>query len=461
MHLGRGGWSWVVFECARIPQLLLVSGFVFAPYFANVVVGDAVRGQSLIGAVTASAGLMVAVLAPLIGATVDKSGPRKPLLAACVFCLTPLLFSLWWARADGAGLPILAILTIMTLIGVLGGIIDLLFNSLLPVSVGRRGAAKASGYALALANIVGVLALVIVLWCFELPGKMHLAGLSDSPLFGLDQATYEPRRIVGPIAGMLWVIFCLPLFLYASDGLRTGLSLSAAAKSGVKDLVALVKNARTVHRNLALFLLARVAFFDAIGASIAFNGVYTSGVMGWKGPEMLLSGILIAVFCGIGALVGQALDRTIGPRRALLVELAGLLVFILGQIGMSTSRVLFVPYDTKTHGAVWASPIFAHLPDLVFLGLALGAAVTMIGAFSSARTLLVRLTPVDQVGSVFGLAALTGSATNWLAPLFISIFTARWGSQQAGFVPLLILLGLGLLTMCFVRGGDVVSGVDN
>jgi UMF1 family MFS transporter len=75
--------------------------------------------------------------------------------------------------------------------------------------------------------------------------------------------------------------------------------------------------------------------------------------------------------------------------------------------------------------------------------------------------MLVRLTPPDQMGSVFGLAALTGSATNWLAPLLIGVFTATWGSQQAGFVPLLILLGLGLAGMLFVRGGDrFIDGKD-
>jgi len=461
-RLGRGGWSWVFFESGRIPQLLLISSFVFVPYFATVIADSPVHGQSLLAAVGTTVGLGFALLAPLLGATVDKHGPRKPWLAACVVVLAPLLFSLWWARPDQSGLGMIGILVVLASLNAFGGLADLMFNSMMPFAVGRRGAAKASGTALALANVVGVAALIFVLWYFELPGKAHLPGVPAQPLFGLKHATYEPARIVGPIAAAILLICATPLFLFAPDGPRSGKTLPAAMKEGFRDLVALLRQAPTVHANLAKYLAARVVYGDAVGAYIGFSGVYAAGVMGWRGPEMLLFGVFSAVFCGAGALLGQALDRTLGPRRALIIEIIGMSVFILGEIGMSQTQILYMAYDPAAHAPLWAGPLFPNVADLVFLGLTFGAAMMLVATAASSRTMLVRLTPRDQVGSVFGLAALTGSATNWLAPLLIGVFTATWESQQAGFVPLLILLGLGLVGMLFVRGGDrFVDGKDD
>jgi UMF1 family MFS transporter len=338
----------------------------------------------------------------------------------------------------------------------LGGYNDLLFNSMMPVAVGRRQAAKASGYALAAANIVGVLALVLVLWAFELPGKLDLSFVPARPLFGLDPAQYEPARIAGPIAAICLLLFSWPLFAFAHDAPRSGLSVPTAARRGFSDVLAVIRQARGAHGNLATYLLARVAYGDAMGAYIAFSGLYAAGVMGFRGYEMLVLGIISTFFCGLGAFVAQLLDRAIGPRRALIAELAALAVFILGEIGMAPNRVLYVAYDRAAHGPVWSGPMFTHAPDLVFILLAFGAAMTLVASGASGRTLLVRLTPTAQMGAMFGLAALTGSATSWLAPLMINILTYTWHRQQAGFIPLLILVGIGLACMLFVRGGGPV-----
>lgn len=449
IRLGVAGWSWSLYECGRIAQLLLISSFVFAPYFATVMVGDPVRGQGLIAALTMFVGFAYAVVAPIIGATVDKSGPRKPGLMLCVACIVPLLCSLWWARPDGAGLGVVGVVVVLGGIAFLGGISDLLFNSMMHFSVGRRGAGKASGVALAVANVVGVTALIAVLWAFELPGRMNLPGLPQSPLFGLRASLFEPVRIVGPIAAFIWALFALPLFLFATDGAPSGRSLKAAATEGVRGLVALIRSARGINRNLAVFLLARVACYDALGAFVGFNGVYAAGVMGWRGPQMLMFGIGCATACMFGGLLAQALDRTIGPRRALILEFSVMCLCVLGEIGMSKSRVLYLDFDPAAY-----LPRAAHTPDLVFVLLALVASVMLAAAAASIRTLLVRLAPVGQLGTVFGLAALTGSATVWLAPLLIGLFTAHWHSQQIGFVPVLALMCLGVGGLLFVRGGD-------
>src|ERR1700712_3780939 len=74
--------GWILFDWAAQPYFTLITTFVFAPYFATHVAPDPASGQSLWGFATAAAGLMIALLSPVLGAIADASGRRKPWIAA-------------------------------------------------------------------------------------------------------------------------------------------------------------------------------------------------------------------------------------------------------------------------------------------------------------------------------------------------------------------------------------------
>ena len=63
--------SWIFFDWAAQPYFTLITTFVFAPYFATHVAADAAQGQSLWGLATAAAGLLIALLSPVLGAIAD------------------------------------------------------------------------------------------------------------------------------------------------------------------------------------------------------------------------------------------------------------------------------------------------------------------------------------------------------------------------------------------------------
>src|SRR5258708_21511299 len=73
--------SWIFFDWAAQPYFTLITTFVFAPYFATHVASDPASGQALWGFATAAAGLMIALMSPLLGAIADASGRRKPWIA--------------------------------------------------------------------------------------------------------------------------------------------------------------------------------------------------------------------------------------------------------------------------------------------------------------------------------------------------------------------------------------------
>ena len=77
-----GQFSWALFDWANQPFFTIVTTFIFAPYFANVLVGDPVKGQSAWAFTQSASGILIALMSPFLGAMADAGGRRKPYIFA-------------------------------------------------------------------------------------------------------------------------------------------------------------------------------------------------------------------------------------------------------------------------------------------------------------------------------------------------------------------------------------------
>jgi UMF1 family MFS transporter len=128
----RGQLSWALFEFARSPYISLVYVFVFPPYFASVVIGDAVRGQEAWSLANTIVGICVAIFAPLIGAVSDRTGPRKPWLAAIALIMSVSCMLLWFAMPGAqGGLPVKAILLLVVILATCFQFTEVFHNAML------------------------------------------------------------------------------------------------------------------------------------------------------------------------------------------------------------------------------------------------------------------------------------------------------------------------------------------
>lgn len=440
--LDRSAWSWATYQAGRDPYIGLVNGFLFAPYFATVVVGDGVKGQAMIAQMGMISGLTVAFIAPVIGATVDTLGPRKPWLALITLMVIPLMMSLWFAAPGGAILSPWVVVAILGLISILLSCGEVLFSSMLPYAATPRMRPMASGWALSLGNVTSIILLLFILLALMLPEK---------PLFGLSKEASEPDRMVPILVALNFALCAIPLFLFSKDAAKSGGKANAASvKMGVGSLVSLIRNWKQ-NSDAMIYLLARTLAQDAGGVLLILCGVYAAGVMGWGGTEMLVYGLLGCVAGLIGGVLAGWLDETFGPKIAFQIEIAGSVVGLIGIIGAAPAQILFMPVTYPQ--PVWNAPMFSTLPELVFVFFGFSGFVFQIAAWSSSRTLLTRLAPASQMGAFFGLAALAGNSTSWLGPMLVGIFTAVFHSQQAGFVPVTLLFAAGFLLLFFVKGG--------
>ncbi|MET0271574.1 MAG: MFS transporter [Phenylobacterium sp.] len=447
-----GAYAWSIFQGGRDPFIILIVIYIFMPYVSATLVGDPVRGQEMISRWDQYIGWIVVVTAPFLGASIDKLGPRKGWLGLTVGLMVPLIAALWWAK-PGGGLTMATLAVIVIAARVLFVYSEVLHNSLLVRAAGLGAAHKASALALSLGNLFSVIALAFTAWAFALPGHVDWSWVPAAPLFGLDPATHEPERVVALLAAGLLLVGSIPLLLFTPDAPRTGIPMLKAWTAGAGELLAMVKTVRR-HKDAVTYLGSRMLFVDGMNAVLIYAGVYAAGVMKWGPMEMLAFGILLSIVAVFGGFVARWMDAGLGPKTALRIEIFMTILALIAFIGMAPDRILyFWAYDAAAHAPLWDGPVFRHLPDVLFVLISFVNAVFITAQYASSRTMLTRLTPPEQTGAFFGVYAISGVATAWLAPTLVNLGTSLTNSQQGGFATIILLLALGLVGLMFVRGG--------
>jgi len=441
----RARFSWALFDWANQPYFTLITTFIFFPYFASDFIGDAVQGQSVLGLVLGIAGGLIAVVSPILGAIADTSGPRKPWLFVLSVVYVLGCFALWWAEPGAPqGVVPIAMAIILSTVAIEAAIV--FNNAMLPSLVARGSIGRLSGYAWGLGYLGGLVALFIVLFGFALPGTVDWSFLPQQPLLGLDPAAFEPERMTGPLAAVWYVIFALPLFLFVPDQQRQGKSLSQSAVQGLETLWKTIKGLAQ-YKNIAVYLFARMIYNDGIAAIFAFGGVYARGMFGWDLISLGIFGIILAFFAAIGAALGGVLDDKLGSKRTILLAVGGLVLATLGAANITSESVLGMSVTAAAPGA----GLFASVPEQAYIAFSILIGLCAGPSQAASRTFMARLAPPDLTTEFFGLYALSGKATAFLAPLAVGSATAYFASQRAGLFAIVVFLVAGMVALLFVR----------
>lgn len=443
-----GYFSWTFGQAARDPYYILVIIYIFYPYFSNTVVGDPVRGQALIGYITAGSGLLLALTAPFLGAIADKDGRRKPWIMGTVAVMSCGALSLWFVEPEGRGLSLGLTLLILFVVNVSFTVSEVFHNAMLASIAPINRVGLISGVAFSLGNVGGLLLMLFVLLAFSMPGTQPWAFLPDAPLFGIDQSADEHNRIVGPIAGVWMLLFTLPVLLFTPDGKASPLPIWQLAREGVQDVLQTLKHVRH-YANIARYLLARMFFIDGMVGVLTFGGVYASGTFGWDTTTLLIFGLCTSASAMFGAYVGGRLDDRVGSIRALQIAIRTSSVILLMLVSVQPDTILYVIHVGSE--PVWDSPYFATLPEIFYFCTNQVFAMFFVTGLSASRTLMARIAPPEMATQFFGLFALSATVTAFLAPLVVAAATDIFESQRIGFGSLALLMIVGGILLLKVK----------
>lgn len=439
-------WGWWFYDWASQPYATLLLTFIFGPYFSLVATqaliargmpeAEAQAGaQSLWGLGLGFSGVAIALLAPVLGAVADQTGRRMPWIwgfsAVYVIGAAGL-----WGLAPGAHPPLTATLVLFGL-GVLGMEFTAIFtNALLPGLGPRAEIGRISGTGAAFGYAGGVLALVLMLGLFA-EGANGLTLLGRPPALGLDAAAREGTRFAGPFTALWYVIFMVPFFLWVREapGPRARLHVGAA----LRDLGRLIRSLRH-RRSLTAWLVSSMLSRDALNGLYAFGGVYAGIVLGWPVVWIGIFGVISAIAAAVITWAGGRADRRWGPRPVLAAATLVLVAVCGVVVGMDRQALFGLPL-----------PPGSRLPDALFFacGVLIGGAGGVLQ--SAGRTMMVRHATPERATEAFGLYALSGKATAFLAPLSIAIVTDLTQSPRAGISPLIVMFLASLALLGWVR----------
>jgi len=436
--------AWIFFDWAAQPYFTLITTFVFAPYFATYVAATPAEGQSLWGFATAAAGLLIAAMSPVLGAIADASGRRKPWIA--VFgALLVIGSSLMWIGKPGDPSVILPLL-IAYAIATIGVEFATVFNNaMMPSLVPPEKIGRLSGTGWATGYIGGILSLVLVLGFLAANPDTGRTLFGFIPSFGLDVASHEGDRITGPLTGLWFVVFVLPMFLLTPD-FPSKRPVREALREGLRELRQTLGELPK-RKSMAAFLLANMVYTDGLVSLFAFGGIYAAGTFGWHTIQIGTFGILLAIAGAFGAWIGGKLDDKLGPKRVITGALLMLLLSIIAILLVDRDSILFIKVTPPVPGG----GLFAAPAEKAYL--VLGCVIGMMGGplQAASRTLLIRMAPKDRIAQYFGLFALTGKVTSFVGPLLIGIVTAVTASQKAGMAVLVVFFVAGLALLARVR----------
>jgi len=441
-------WGWFFFDWASQPYNTLLLTFIFGPYFAEIARGyymgqgmeaEAAKAaaQSYWGYGLTIASLIIAILAPFLGAIADSTGRR--LIWVWVFSLFYIVgaYGLWYVAPGGeAGMLVWAVFFFG--IGFVGMEFATIFtNALMPSLSEHDELGAISGKGFAFGYLGGLLALIIMLLFFAEGASTGKTLLGLDPLFGLDAEAREGTRAVGPFSAIWFIVFMVPFFLWVREPRTTARPLRIGA--AMASLMELLRSLRFRH-SLSAYLASSLAYRDALNALYAFGGVYALNVLGWETIQIGVFGIIGALTAMVAAYFGGMLDKRLGPKPVIATSIVVLIVVCLVIVGMSRDSVWGLPLDPAS-----------RTPDIIFFicGALIGAAGGPLQAAS--RTMMLRHTTPDQAAEAFGLFALSGKVASFISPFLIAVATDLTGSARLGISPVIGLFAVGLIFLIWVQ----------
>ncbi|HEX6114915.1 MAG TPA: MFS transporter [Geminicoccaceae bacterium] len=404
-----GQFSWALFDWANSAFSAVIITFVFATYFSQGIAVDHQTGTAQWGWALTASGIAIALLSPVLGAIADAGGRRKPWVFVFTCISVTGCFLLWFARPEAQF--VLYALVVMAVANVAFELAGVFYNAMLPELVSRDYVGRLSGWAWGLGYAGGLACLILALFAFV---------QTEEPLFGLDKDSAEHVRITGPLVGLWFALFSLPLFLFTPDRQSAGLPAREAVARGLAQLKRTFVNVRR-YRQIGLFLLARMIYTDGLNTLFAFGGIYAAGTFGMDLAQVIQFGILLNVTAGLGALAFAWIDDWLGAKRTILIALVGLLA--CGTTAVIVTSTL----------AFWIA------------GGLLGVFVGPTQAAS--RSMLARMAPPDMRTEMFGLYALTGKITAYVGPFLLGTVTYWSGSQRLGIATILGFFVIGMILL--------------
>ena len=409
-YLRRPVLAWALYDWANSAFATTVMAGFFPAFFRQYwsLGADPTVATFRLGLANGLAGLIVALLAPLLGILADRSARRRWFLLSWTV-LGILATGALYGIGRGQWQPAAALFVLATM-GFNGAIV--FYDALLLQVAEPADYDRVSAYGYALGYLGGG-----VLFALNVVMTLH------PQWFGLSTAAAAVRFSFLSVA-IWWAVFSIPLFL----GVRESRARAPAAQRGAAwgELRSTMRQI-AAHRPLWLFLVAYWLYIDGVNTIIKMAIDY-GGALGLPTAGLMAALLLTQFVAFPAALVYGAIGNRVGARPAIL---AGLVVYI----GVT----------------LWATRLDSIA---AFFGMAVVVGLVQGGVQSLSRSLFGQFVPPGKSAEYFGFYNMLGKFATVFGPVLIGVTAMLTGSSRSGIASVALLFLVGALLLWRVRVPD-------
>jgi MFS transporter, UMF1 family len=343
--------------------------------------------------------LLVALIAPALGAIADSTRSKKRMLFAFTFVSVIATAATFFLQPGMIFLG--GLLFILGNAGFEGGIV--FYDAFLPEISPPEKFGRVSGIGFAV-GYLGSLGVILATKDLLLDKKYPESFLVTAAMFA---------------------IFSIPIFLFVPESKHLAKKYSwKIIGNSFREVIKTAKHIRQ-YKSLATFLIAFFLYNDAILTVIGFSGLYAKNTLKFETGDLIILFAMVQTVAIVGSIIfGYITDRT-GPRRTIMITLTIWLAVVIG--------------------AYLTSSVMAFYIVAAVAGLALGSSQ------SASRSMMALLTPKDHTAEFFGFYdGFCGKASAVIGPLIFGALSSSFGERQA-IISLAAFFLTGLVMMRRVR----------
>ena len=400
--------AWAFYDWANSAFATTVMAAFFPIFFSQYwSAGSSTETTFFLGLGNSIESLVVAALAPVLGAIADRGSYRKRLLIFFAF-LGALMTATLSFIAVGMW-PVAMMANIIANVGFAGA--NTLYDSLLPSVASEKRVDFVSSLGYSLGYIGGGLLFLLNVLMYISPSTF---GLADG---------VAAVKVSYLMVGIWWAVFSLPLIIFVKEPKGERLSLSTAVHDGFSQIRRTL-GALGRLRNTGLFLVAYWCYIDGVDTIIRMATDYGTAI-GFSSESMIVA-LLITQFVAFpSAILYNIFGHKVGIRKALLVAVGSYSVIaVLG---------------------------FFMTKEIHFYLLACCIGLFQGGIQALSRSYYSRLIPTEHSSEFYGFFNMLGKFAAIIGPLLIGVVSLITGEQRYGILSLIIL---------FIVGGVLLAKVD-
>ena len=402
--------SWALYDWANSAFATTVMAGFFPIFYKSYWASDLsnLESTAMVGYANSLSGLIVVLLAPILGAYADIGTKRKKLLL--LFASLGILCTASFYFIPQGEWMLAALLYAIAAVGFSGG--NVFYDSLI-VSVSdneNRNRVSALGYSLGYLG-GGLLFLINVI--------MFL----NPQLFGIESQSNAVLLSFFMVA-VWWAFFSVPLLrnVKEQDSKRENPRFFQALKQSFNEVYQTLTEVRK-YKNVAIFLLAYWFYMDGIDTIVRMATAYGTDI-GLEASSMITA-LILTQFVGFPStlIFGYFADR-LGFKKILTI---GILIYIL--ISIFASRI-----TTATE----------------FYAMAIVVGLVMGGVQAVSRAYFSSIIPKDKEAQFFGFYNLVGKSAVVAGPALLAWISMIFNTPRAGILGLLVLFIPGLILLWMI-----------